>query len=139
VDSVIRHIRNALSHPTIIRADIDNQSTGYSTIQSGSNLIENIYFVSSPDMNGKGKRKSYSAEYAGKLLKDGTFPEGVEVEKIDDGYVFKMDSNPFYRIFKITFSTEEITQLTFGLSNYLAQPLVENWDGKSFKINRFAA
>jgi hypothetical protein len=140
VDFVIRHIRNALSHPTKINSEIQIQTTGYSTMQTGSNIIENIYFVSSPDLNGRGNRKSYSHDRALQLLQDGTFPEGAEIQELANGmYAFIKDNNPFYRIFKISFTPREIAQLAFGLSNYLSQPLIEKWDGKTFIINKLAA
>jgi hypothetical protein len=140
VDFVIRHIRNALSHPTKVNSEIQLQTTGYSTIQTGSNIIENIYFVSSPDLNGRGNRKDHSLDKAKDLLKDGTFPAGVEIEQLPNNrHAFTLDKKPFYRIFKITFAPRQIAQLAFGLSNYLSQPLNVKWDGKTFIINNLAA
>jgi hypothetical protein len=140
VDFVLRHIRNALSHPTKINSEIEFQTTGYSTIQNETNIIETIYFVSSPDMNGRGNGKSHSQDRALELLKDGSFPEGTEIKQLTNGmYGFTKDNNPFYRIFKITFTPRQIAQLAYGISNYLSQPLIEKWDGKTYIINKLAA
>lgn len=140
VDFVIRHIRNALSHPTKINLEIQLQTTGYSTMQTGSNIIENIYFVSSPDLNGRGNRKEATLERANELLKNGTFPVGVEIEQLSNNrHAFTLDKKPFYRIFKITFTPRQIAQLAFGLSSYLSQPLNEKWDGKTYIIKKLAA
>jgi hypothetical protein len=142
VNQVVRHVRNALSHPTKIMPFEKIQSTGYYTIQTESNIIEKICFVDSPDMNELNRRKTYSHSKAIELLNNSSanFPKNVEIQIIDEKKsAFKKEEKPFCRIFKITFSPKQLDQFAFALISYLSHPLIAEWDGQTFNINRLSA
>jgi len=137
---IIRKIRDSLSHPTKIDLTNKLSTTGYSTILNGSGNIDKIIFISSPDVTSKGKRKEYSISLAQKILEDGSIQKGVTLEKINkDKYGFIKDDMPFFRMFKIILSPMQLLQMTYALTDYLSQPLLKNWDKKSFIINKLAA
>jgi hypothetical protein len=56
-------------------------------------------------------------------------PEDVGVIRYADQFCFGRGDEPFARVFKIYLTGEEIHGLVIGLSNHLAQPMQENWDG----------
>ncbi len=61
VEKILRHIRNALSHPTKIDINSLHKTTGYIT-KGESKLVETILLVCSPDINGKGTPKTYKTQ-----------------------------------------------------------------------------
>lgn len=140
-DIVIRHIRNALSHPTSLDLNSNLKTTGYTT-RVVSSTIESIVFVSSPDLNNKGNSKTYKTiELAEKSRNDaGNFPEDVEITKGNNGqFIFTRSGKIFHRIFEIEFAPINLLTLTYSLSNYLSHPLKKNWDGITFEIQKLAA
>jgi hypothetical protein len=57
-------------------------------------------------------------------------PRDVEIIENEAGqFCFGRGTEPFGRIFKIYLTGEEIHALVIGLSNHLAQPIQEAWDG----------
>lgn len=131
---VLKRLRNALSHPTVIDLDGRFPSTGYTTIPDGSGAIRRYCFVNSPDTRD-GRPKSFprreDAESRLKQAKnDGDMPENVGIiENNARGFCFGRSDEPFARIFKIHLTSDEIHSLVIGLSNHLAQPIREAWDG----------
>ena len=77
-EKIVRHIRNALSHPTKIDIKSPHKTTGYIT-KGDAALIETIVFVSSPDLNGKGNSKPYKTKEVAEstITRDGNFPDNV--------------------------------------------------------------
>jgi hypothetical protein len=114
------HLRNALSHPTDINLEAHFPSTGYTTVPDNSGVIKTLCFIDSPDVKKTDRLKSYSKDRIEKILKD-------EIK-----YQFKKDDNPFARIFKIELPIKAMRKMVLSLSNYLAQPSKENWDGQTF-------
>lgn len=49
---LIEHLRNAMSHPTVIHTD--PETTGYTSVKDGSGYIARIRFTDSPDVNARG-------------------------------------------------------------------------------------
>jgi hypothetical protein len=141
-DKVVRHIRNALSHSTRIELNSEiSKTTGYIT-KGGSANIETVIFISSPDLNSKGKTKSFdNKESAEKHIKlQGNFPEGVEVMQLIDGkFAFYKNGAPFHRVFEIEINPSCLLTLTYSLTSYLSHPLLNKWDGKTFSIRKIAA
>ncbi len=133
-ETVISRIRNSLSHPTSIDISSEYPSTGYTTIKDESRNIKKLCFVNSPDTKGNRPKFFNTEEDANKALfraKEGNLPAEVYIEKIDGRYGFYKDNKPFARIFRIDLPVENIRQLMLGLSNHLAQPIREQWDGES--------
>jgi hypothetical protein len=90
--------------------------------------------VNSPDAK-HGRPKTFSTEKAAEdgLKKEkevGDMPKDVVVIRYEaDRFCFGQGGKPFARIFKIYLTPEEIHALVIGLSNHLAQPRQEAWDG----------
>jgi hypothetical protein len=134
---IIRKIRDSLSHPTKIDLTNKLSTTGYTTLLNNFGTIDKIIFISSPDITPKGDRKKYKQPIAQKFLDDGSFPKGVTIEQIDEHkFGFTKDDMPFFRMFKIILSPMQLLQMTYALTDYLSQPLLKNWDKKSFIINK---
>ena len=106
--------------------------------------LKTLCFIDSPDVKKTDRLKNYSKDQIEKILKDEIkFSEGIETSKIEVGnenkYQFKKDDNPFARIFKIEMPIKAMRKMVLSLSNYLAQPSKENWDGQTFdKLIRIA-
>lgn len=141
---IIRNIRNALSHPTKIDLDSKKPTTGYTTVGK-TEKIESIIFVTSPDLNGRGNIRTYSSIKVAqeKIKNDSTFPKNIEIREIpgkqEPSFGFFLDHEPFYRVFKIVLTPENLRTLTYSLASYLSHPLDEKWDGITFTIQTLAA
>jgi hypothetical protein len=140
VDVVLRRLRNALSHPTPLDLDDPFPSSGYTTIPDGSRTIRRYCFVNSPDTGRdrdtkRGRPKMFSTEKEAKdelvrARRGGDMPADVGIISNEDGKLcFGRGDKPFARVFKIYLTGEEIHALVIGLSNHLAQPIQEAWDG----------
>jgi hypothetical protein len=141
VEKVIRHIRNALSHPTKVDLLSSSKTTGYTT-NNNSPSIENIIFISSPDLNHHGRCKEYQSEESARrnMTNSGDFPLDVKIMQLANGnFGYQKDGEPFYRIFEIEFSPDNLLVLTYSLASYLSHPLTSAWDGITFNIQKIAA
>ena len=131
---VFRRLRNALSHPTALDLNGRFPSSGYTTIPDVSGTIRRYCFVNSPDTT-RGRPKSFTQrEQAERRLEqargDGDMPKDVGIIEDKRGeFCFGRGDEPFARVFKIHLTPEEIHALVIGLSNHLAQPIQEAWDG----------
>ena len=131
-NTVFWHIRDVLSHPTSIDINSPYPSTGFTT-PGGPGRIYEYIFVHSPDVR-RDRPKFYDArEQAEKALREIGSPPRVHSQDVDkDGqtrYQLWRDGEPFVRIFRIDIPSNNLKQLVQGLSNYLAQPTQEIWDG----------
>jgi hypothetical protein len=136
---VLSRLRNALSHPEPLHSEDRFPCSGYTTIRDGSDTIRRYCFVNSPDTSkdgkGHGRPKMFPTEKEAesRLQRErghGDMPKDVGVIVGDAGqFCFGRGGEPFARIFKIYLTPEEIHALVIGLSNYLAQPIQEAWDG----------
>jgi len=131
---VLRHIRNALSHPTSLDPEETFPSAGYTTIPDRSGRIQQYCFVSSPDVKENRPKTFPTEEKARAYLRNesGDMPEDITI--ITDnigGLSLGRNGNPFARVFKIHLTSREIHELVMGLSNDLAQPIQDSWDGST--------
>jgi hypothetical protein len=129
-------MRNALSHPTSLDPEETFPSTGYTTIPDGSGTIHQYCFVSSPDTARNRPKRFQTEEKARTYLKQGQrsgdMPEDVTIITNGIGqFSLGQRGCPFARIFKIHLKSREIHRLVMGLSNHLAQPIQESWDGST--------
>jgi len=142
-EKVLRHIRNALSHPTKIDLSSSNKTTGYTTRGNTNNNIESVLFISSPDLNARGNPRTFKSKTKAEehFKEQGNFPKDILIAQLSDGgeFGFWRNEEPFYRIFEIELDTISLLSLTYSLTCYLAHPLIEKWDGKTFNINTIAA
>ena len=131
---VLKRLRNALSHPNALDLDDPFPSSGYTTIPHGSGTIRRYCFVNSPDTK-RGRPKMFSTEKEAenglvRARSEGDMPVDVGIITNEDGkFCFGRRETPFARVFKIYLTPEEIHALVIGLSNHLAQPIQEDWDG----------
>ena len=134
VEVIFRRLRNALSHPTVLDIKARFPSTGYTTMPDVSGTISRYCFVNSPDTKNNRPRRFPNQEKAESELKTardhGDMPKDVGVITVEDGqFCFGRGDKPFARVFKMYLTGEEIYALVIGLSNHLAQPIQEKWDG----------
>jgi len=130
--SFITRIRNSVSHPTEIDIKSEIISTGYTTIKDGSGTIKKFRFVDSDDIRNN-RRRSYSERDVKNFLDEKLFPDEVNFIEEKGRFFPFINSKPFMRIAIIDLSVEELASLVKNLANYLAQPVQENWDGKTIK------
>lgn len=129
---VITHLRDALSHPTILDLDSDYVSTGYTTLDPDRGEITKFAFVSSPDVR-RGHPKYYDDRTAAQLqLKESGYPSDKYIKELNNAgikYQIWSKDSPYVRVFQIDISIDCIKTLFTGLSNHLAQPVLPDWDG----------
>jgi len=133
VRDILWHLRNSLSHPTPVDLSSSYPSTGFTTIPNKTDIISTYAFVVSPDTI-KNRPKYYKTEEkaleALDKVKDGSFPKSVSIGRSVSGeYSFFREGKPFARIFQINLTPAKLHVLVLELSNYLAQPIQEKWDG----------
>jgi hypothetical protein len=132
-DVVLRHIRNALCHPTDLDLKGNFPSTGYTTITDGSGMIREYCFVSSPDTRGNRPKRfsdtTAARSYLERCMSQGDMPIDVTIIPSENQFCLGRDGQPFARIFQIQLTSKEIHEVVLGLSNYLAQPIQGDWDG----------
>lgn len=94
----LKHLRNAMCHPTEINPGARIPMSGYTTIPDGSKILRKVVFCDSPDAARGGNISSLSG-----------------------------------RVFLVTLTTFQLKALVINLSNLLAQPAIDHWDGKSIR------
>lgn len=129
IDTLLRCLRNSLSHPTYIDIHSDTPSTGYTTKPDGSGIINKYIFISSPDVNKRNRPKCFKTK---KQFEDYCKEKRYDFQyKIENGE-YKI-LNP--RILKIQLNPQELKDITINICNYLAQPLQKNWNRKDYNTN----
>ncbi len=136
VGRVLDHLRNALSHPTPAMVE-DPPSTGYSTVLDGSNVISRYRFTDSPWADkGKVFRRACSddrskVEALAEQFQGQYGPHDLEVRPASGLYRIYRGDRPYLPVFVIELPLEAMVELGLQLSNYLAQPANDRWDGKA--------
>ncbi|MDP1990659.1 MAG: hypothetical protein Q8K00_06500 [Syntrophales bacterium] len=129
---VITHLRDALSHPTILDLASGYISTGYTTIEPIEGEIAQFAFISSPDVR-KNHPKYYENKVEAELqLKQPGYPLTTYVKQVNDpsiNYQVWSENAPYMRVFRIDVPVDCLKTLLVGLSNHLAQPILRDWDG----------
>jgi hypothetical protein len=129
---IITHLRDALSHPTILDLTAEFVSTGYTTIDPVEGEIAKFSFISSPDVR-KNHPKFYDSDLEAKLqLKQSGYPPSAYAKLIKDNgtkYQIWSEDAPYARVFQIDVPTDRIKTLLIGLSEHLSLPIRPAWDG----------
>lgn len=137
VGDVLRHLRNSLSHPTLVDTDTDFPSTGYTTRPRPSNNIERYVFVSSPDTKDNHPKRFPDKEKADTYVRlgqsDGNMHEGVVATPHEGRFILTRGGQPYIRQFVAEMTPAQLHALVMGLSNHLAQPIQDAWDGHTIK------
>ena len=133
--SLIEHIRNALSHPTT-SDNASHPSTGYSTKINGTEIISTFIFVDSPWVT-RGKVQTYDeeAKAKNKIIKVNYANYGLTVHKNQKNkYEIHKDSKVYYPYLVAEIPLETLKVFTKEIANLLAQPAIDDWDGKTIKV-----
>jgi hypothetical protein len=139
LEGVLEHMRNALSHPTVVEG-AELAATGYTTSNDASGLVSAFQFTDSPWVS-KGKvfwqALSKSEEKVRDCMEDferrHKMPTGVlEVRpQLDAKFGIVQDGERYLPVFVIEVPLGALIDLAKCLANYLAQPTNEQWDGHS--------
>jgi len=136
-EKFLNALRNSLSHPTNSDKALNAEypSTGYTTVVGSSETIERIVFWDTPDFKDYRPRKHSSIKEAEDYIKRNLRKfEGITTVEVDGMYQIAKVGKPFGRVCRIELTPKDLKRLVIDLSNYLAQPIQENWDGLT--INR---
>lgn len=141
---VIDRVRNALSHPTYGDVEHKYPVSGFKNINDFDGNIWGFSFVNSPDIKHEGSVESFDESDRGRKLavqklavrqKEIASASGeqvLELSKKENGkFVICCRGEPYVRIFQMSVPMTALKSLLLGLSNYLAQPTQNCWDGKS--------
>lgn len=136
---VIDRVRNALSHPTY--GDVENKYpvSGFKNINDSDGNIWGFSFVNSPDIKHERRVESFGESEAGRKLAErrkeiikASGEQVLELSKKENGkFAICCCGEPYVRIFQMAVPMTALKSLLLGLSNYLAQPTQNGWDGKS--------
>ena len=135
LENFIKRLRNAISHPTEIRDERDFPSTGYTTRKDDSGIIKRFRFIDSPDTKWNRQSGFRTEQEIQDWIRRNkhTFPENIHYIMKGSKYFLAVNSEAFIRISIIDLTVEELASFVKNLANYLAQPIQENWDGKTIK------
>jgi hypothetical protein len=136
----ITHLRDALSHPSSPDKKPNLPSTGYISLSDSSGLIKSFRFTESPWVD----RGQIYSKYEGKdelKVKNNVsdfekkYNCNLDVAKNDQGkfQVVDKEGSPYFPIFIAEISLKDLVVVTKELSNYLALPAQQGWDGKTIK------
>ena len=133
----INHVRNALSHPTMPDKDPKLPCTGYTTIPGTSGTVEAFQFIDSPWVVRGSDHSQYKSKNPAKVVAainkfNKKYECHLEVtpNAMGDYQAFK-DGQPYRPVFITEIPLNSLTQIALELSNMLAQPAQENWDGET--------
>jgi hypothetical protein len=140
----IDHFRNALSHPTAADKKPFHPSTGYTTIPDGSGVISRFLMIDSPwvhrgeiDSRAFSRNEEKVCDFA-RRFEVRYPPVRITVRRNSPGkYEIWRDNEIYIPIFEAELTIPSLRYLTIQLANYLAQPSMEDWDGKT--IHRLVA
>ena len=138
-EDFITHLRNALSHPSSrARGATGLETTGYTTVPDGSGVVTRFRFVSSPwvDRGNLLSRVCSLSEDKVKVEME-TFERKhrlefpLDVRSDGSRYRIYQGKDQYLPVFIAELSLVELTELALDLSNHLAQPTMETWDGET--------
>lgn len=140
ISSLIYHLRNAMSHPTGTDLESNFPSTGYNSIKGPNRQIAAIGFCDSPDVKNNRWRTWRNHKAAMYHLKKNSgdnwnhIPDDVDLYEDRPG-VFGMYrfGEKYARVFQVNLTIEQLRSLVINLANLLAQPINEQWDGKTVR------
>jgi len=147
LQNFITRIRNSVSHPTKLDLRSKFPSTGFTANKDDSGNIKKFIFINSPDTTNNRPKLFNSLHDLEKVIYQrgqvedklihSEFPKSIGYKKIetkkDIKYQLTLNDIPFARISKIELTVSELGEFVKILSNYLAQPIQEKWDGETIK------
>jgi hypothetical protein len=127
-----------MSHPTSPEKEPHYPSTGYTTLPDNSGIISRFLFTDSPWVS-RGSIFSQASslneqkvrEYAKKFEEKHT-RMGLTVERNSQGrFEIRKDNQIYIPVFEAELTIASLRGLAVELANYLAQPTIDDWDGKT--------
>lgn len=135
----IDHLRNAVCHPTSPEKRPFHPSTGYTTLPDNSGVISRFLFIDSPWVErGRIHSRASSSnelkvrEHANRFEEKYT-QMGLTIVANSTKYEIWRDKEVYIPIFEAELATVSLRSLVIELANYLAQPTMEDWDGKTIR------
>jgi hypothetical protein len=139
---VIKHLRDAVSHPTAPRRR-GSVGTGYTSPDgtSGLGLVESFRFVHSPWLEGEEVSRYTRAEDARRVIdrfapwipRDGPVFD-LSVHQDQDGkYVVNHDGQLYIPEFVMEIPVSELTGFAKELANFIGQPIIRDWKGQPIR------
>ena len=137
LEGVLEHLRHAVSHPTSSESS-KFSSTGYTTSPDASGLVSVFRFTDSPWVKNGGEKSLALSTDKGNLRsrikrfeKEHSLSGYLAVSPQPDGtFSIVHEGELFMPIFTIELPLPALVDLTRSLANHLAQPALEQWDGK---------
>ena len=140
----IGHMRNAVSHPTSADKEPFHPSTGYTTIPNGSGIISSFLFIDSPWVDRGRIHSRYCSTSQERITEEAKRFElkygnaGLLIRRKANGcYEIIRDDETYLPIFQAELTIQSLELLAIELSNLLALPTKEDWDGKT--VHRLVA
>jgi hypothetical protein len=135
---VIEHLRNALSHPNPSDPNADEYpSTGFTTPGPTGRAIKSFIFIDSKQVRNKQPYPTnYNSEVKAKqILTQLDSPTHFYVKPVEINgetkYQIWNEGKPYLEVFWIEIPVKALSAFVLKLSNFLAQPIKEQWDGKT--------
>jgi hypothetical protein len=125
----LKHLRNAMSHPTGTDPDARFPSSGYNSLPNEAGMIEAVVFCDSPDIKNKRPKTWPTKDLAEKECRSRLPGVSISLDR-QNRYGLFCDGDIYARVFLVVLTTDQLRSLVLGLANLLAQPTIENWDGR---------
>ena len=135
---VVKHLRDAVSHPTAPRKG-GSLGTGYTSPDDGDGLglVESFRFVHSPWVHGKDVSRYAEPDDAVRVIdrfqswmpKGGPAFELTVGQDRDGKYVVTHEDKPYVPKFEMKISVTDLTGFAKELANFIAQPIIPEWNG----------
>lgn len=133
-ESVITHIRNALSHPNFIDISAEFPSTGFDVIISEGE-IKKVCFIDSPDAKDNRLKQFNTKEHGNRHIKEKNFSKELklkceikEINSMSNHYGIFYNNKPFGRVFHVEIEVKILYEFLQFLSAYLSKALLDNWE-----------
>lgn len=132
---LIECMRNALSHPTVPDKGTES-STGYSTVLDGTEKISTFIFTDSPWVK-RGNLETYSDSDKAQgvirgAINKGYSKVGLTAHLTKNGkYKIQRGSNTYYPCLTVEIPLKALKNFAINIANILAQPAMDDWDGKT--------
>ncbi|MDA7087078.1 hypothetical protein PH586_11845 [Pseudomonas sp. SA3-5] len=133
----LTHLRNALSHPTSPDRSPHYESSGYTTLSDSSGVISKFLFIDSPWVRRGKLKRDVSSEIEMDVKEAlGKLPEKMKsilrVAKSQNGnYEIYRKDRVYYPAFKAEITLPDLVNAVLELANFLAQPVRDDWDGRT--------
>lgn len=139
--SVLTHLRDGLSHPTVAEPTVNCPATGYTTTDDRSGIVSAFRITDSPWVKDGNRLERISASTEKGAIANVRQQEKrfevtgfLEVLPQPDGsFDIGRHGRQYWPLFVIELPLQAMVDLASGLANRLAQPSDERWDGRTLR------